>query len=315
MSGASPSRRTLLKFPAALAMSGGLAALQEARAAGASESGERSYELPTGTFHLQVDDFRMLCEIRGDGPLLIHQTGIWMFSSVATMAPLNEALAKHFTVLTMDCRGQGGSTLGGGSTNYSRAAADTARMMDVLDIEQAHFFGVSDGGCIQLELLLDFEERVASSTLCGTPYSHDAYTPALQATFRKWHEAMLTDSGDFFGLTDQPHSPETMAALKAQYAAVSPHPERFLEVMRGQRRCWATQPDVSLRRLAAIQRPVLVVKTNEDEYIPPAAFDALESAVPGATSITLDGMKHSPLTHAEEISTAIAEFTEKLASA
>ncbi|MEM6705208.1 MAG: alpha/beta hydrolase [Acidobacteriota bacterium] len=305
------SRRELLRLPAALAVSRGLVGIQEARAANA----ENSDELPAGTFHVRVDDFRMLCEIRGEGPLLIHQTGIWMFSSVATMAPLNNALARHFTVLTMDCRGQGGSTLGSGPTNYSRAAADTARMMDSLDIDEAHFFGVSDGGCIQLELLLDFEERVTSSALCGTPYSHDAYTPELQATFKRWHEAMLADSDDFYGLTNQPHSAAMMEALKSQYAAVSPHPERFLEVMRGQRRCWATEPDVSLRRLAAIQRPVLVLKTAEDEYIPEAAFDALAGAIPGSSSVTLDGMKHSPLTHGKEIATAVAEFTQTLDTA
>ena len=307
MSRSRHTRRTVLKLPAVLAAGGGLAVLQEARVAAAEEEG--TSELPGGTFHVQVDDFRMLCEIRGKGPLLIHQTGIWLFSSVATMTPLNDALAQHFTVLTMDCRGQGGSTLGSGPTNYSRAAADTARLMDALSIEQAHFFGVSDGGCIQLELLLNFEERVASSTLCGTPYSHDAYTPELRASFAKWHEAMLADSDDFYGLSPEPYTAEAMAALKSQYTAVSPHPERFLEVMKDQRRCWATEPDVSTRRLAAIRRPVLVIKTADDEYIPLTAFDALQNAIPGARSVTFDGMKHSPLTHAGELAGAIAEFT------
>ncbi len=304
------SRRDILRLPAALALTGGLAGIQAARAAGAESAPSGS--LPTGQFHVQVDDFRMFCEVRGEGPLLIHQTGIWLFSSVKTMVPMNEALAKHFTVLTMDCRGQGGSTLGKGATNYSRAAADTARMMDALDIDQAHFFGVSDGGCIQIELLLNFAERVTSSTLCGTPHSHDAYTPALQATFKKWHAAMRANSDDFYGLSEEPYSPQAMDALQAQYAAVSPHPERFLEVLRGQRRCWATEPDVSLRRLAAIQRPVLVVSTPADEYIPKAAFDALENAIPGARSVVFEDLRHSPLTHADQIAEAMASFTREV---
>ena len=278
----------------------------------ASAAASVAGELPDGEIEVDVDDFRMFGKVEGEGPLLIHQTGIWTFSAVAMLAPINAALAKHFTVLTMDCRGQGASTLGEGPTTYSRAAADTARLMDVLDIDNAHFFGVSDGGCIQLELLLDFEERVRSSTLCGTPYSHDAYTPELQATFKKWHEAMLADSDDFYGLTDVPHSPEVLEAMRAQYAAVSPHPEKFIEVMKGQRRCWATEPDVSLRRLTAIRRPVLVVSTAADEYIPKSAFDALEDAIPGSQSVSFDDMTHNPLTHADQIAAAMVEFTSEV---
>ena len=298
------SRRKVLQLPAALALSAGLAGIQAARAEKAAPG-----ELPSGEFHVDVDDFRMFCQVQGEGPLLIHQTGIWTYSSVATLAPMNEALAKHFTVLTMDCRGQGGSTLGNGPTTYSRAAGDTARLMDKLGIDDAHFFGVSDGGCIQLELLLDFEERVRSSTLCGTPYSHDAYTPQLQATFKKWHAAMLADSEDFYGLTDEPHTPEVLAAMRDNYAAVSPHPEKFIEVLKGQRRCWATEPDVSLRRLTAIKRPVLVVNSAADEYIPKAAFDALENAIPASQSIYFDDMKHNPLTHVSQITQAMVKFT------
>lgn len=301
------TRRKVLQLPAALAVGAGLAGVQAARAENAV-----SGELPRGEFYVDVDDFRMYCQVSGAGPLLIHQTGIWTFSSVKNLAPMNEALAKHFTVLTMDCRGQGASTLGAGPTTYSRAAADTARLMDKLGIENAHFFGVSDGGCIQLELLLDFEERVRSSTLCGTPYNHDAYTPELQATFKRWHAAMLADSNDFYGLTDQPHTPEVLEAMRAQYAAVSPHPEKYIEILKGQRRCWATEPDVSLRRLTAIRRPVLVVKTAADEYIPEAAFDALEEAIPGAQSVYFKDMPHNPLAYANQLTEAIASFTAQL---
>ena len=297
------SRRTILQIPAAMVLSGGFAAIRAALAD--SAEAEQPGTLPSGEFHVDVDDFRMFCKVAGEGPLLIHQTGIWVSSSVAMMAPMNAALAKHFTVLTMDCRGQGGSTLGNGPTTYSRAAADTARLMDALDIDKAHFFGVSDGGCIQLELLLDFEERVASSTLCGTPYSHVAYTPELRASFKKWHEAMLADSNDFYGLTEDPYTPDALEAMRAQYAAVSPHPEKFIEVMKGQRRCWATEPDVSLRRLTAIKRPVLVVNTAADEYIPKSAFDALEEAIPNSESIFFEDMAHLPFTHADRIAEAM----------
>ena len=165
----------------------------------------------------------------------------------------------------MDCRGQGGSTLGNGQTTDSRAAAATARMMGVLDIEQAHFFGASDGGCIRIGLLLDFD-----------------------------------------GLTDEPQPRAPMDAIRAKYAAESPQPEKFIEIVKGQRHCWATEPDVSLRRLSAIKRPVLVVSTRADECTPKTAFDALENAIPGARSVFFEDLEHMPLKDADRIAAALA---------
>lgn len=267
-----------------------------------------SAKLPEGKFYVDVDDFRMHCHVQGDGPLLIHQTGIWTFSSIDTLASINAELARYFTVLTMDCRGQGGSTLGNGPTTYSRAAVDTVRMMDALGIDNAHFFGISDGGCIQLELLLDFDDRVRSSTLCATPYSHDAYSPETRKTFERWRVEMLSDSEVFYGLSEQPLSTEVLAKMRENYAAVSPHPEKFIEVLKGQRRCWATEPDISLRRLSAVRRPVLIVKAGADEFIAKEAFDALESAIPGSQAIFFGDMSHNPQPHIKQVVDAMERF-------
>ena len=82
------TRRKSTATAAALAVGAGLAGVQAARAENAV-----SGELPRGEFYVDVDDFRMYCQVSGAGPLLIHQTGIWTFSSVKNLAPMNEALA------------------------------------------------------------------------------------------------------------------------------------------------------------------------------------------------------------------------------
>ncbi|MEM8987192.1 MAG: alpha/beta hydrolase [Pseudomonadota bacterium] len=296
------SRRSVIKLPIAAALSGATVGVASA-ASQAPSAG-----LQNGEFYAEVDDFRMSYEVRGQGPLLIHQTGVWTFDAKAMMRPLNEKLAEHFTVLTMDVRGQGRSSLGEGPTSYARAAADTVRLMDSLDIEKAHFFGVSDGGCIQLDLLLTFEDRVASSSLCGTPYSHDAYKPKIREALEAWRREMLEDSETFFGISE-PLKEEELEAMRTQYAQVSPHPELFIKVMKERRRCWSTEPDVSLRRLSAINRPVLVINAGADEYIPKTAFDALEQAIPDAKSVYFSDLKHVPFSHADQIARAVRKFT------
>ena len=303
------TRRRILQVPAALAVGSYAAGSQASEVAHGESVGLG--DLPRGEFYVDLDDIRMYCEVRGEGPLLIHQTGVWTVDSKLIMEPVDDALSKHFTVLTMDARGQGRTTLGKGPTTYTRVAADTTRLMDELKIDQAHFFGISDGGCIQLKLLLNFEERVKSASLCGTPYSHDAYTPAVKASFELWRQEMLADSEKHYGLDGEPQSVEALEQLRARYESVSPHPELFSNVMKERRRCWATEPDMSLKRLSAIQRPVLVINAGADEYIPKSAFDALEKAIPGSESVHYPDMTHVPYSHAVEIADAVAAFTSQ----
>ena len=87
--------------------------------------------LQPGVFTVAVDDIRIYAEVRGTGPLMILQNGMWLDSFTfhfggAFMA----ALAKYFTVLTFDPRGQGRTSAGSGAITYGRFAADTARLMD-----------------------------------------------------------------------------------------------------------------------------------------------------------------------------------------
>nr|WP_070959350.1 alpha/beta hydrolase [Hyphomonas sp. Mor2] len=264
--------------------------------------------LPRGDFYQDVGDIRIHYNIVGDGPMLIHQTGIWIVDWRTSVGAITEALSKHFTVLTMDPRGQGKTTLGSGPTTYGRLGSDTVRLMDALGIESAHFFGVSDGGCIQLQMLLDFEERIKSATLCGTPNTHESYTPLARTAFEAWRKEMLSDSDVFLDQFGNVMSDDFVNMLRAGYANASPNPERFLEVMKQQRRSWSTEPDISLKRLSAIRKRVLVITTDSDEFIPLSAMNAMASAIPGAETAFFEGMTHDPKPQMESIAERLAGF-------
>jgi|GEM_PF-2654058 len=309
------SRRTVMKLSTIAALVGCSAV--EGTPIDAKEATEdwNASELPRGDFYRDVDDVRMHFNITGEGPLLIHQTGIWLAHWRTILAPVTEALSEHFTVLTMDARGQGKSSIGGGMITYSRLAADTVALMDELNIEAAHFFGVSDGGCIQLELLLNYEERVKSCSMCGTPNDHDAYYPEVQASFAKWRDEMLADSDVLLGFDGEPLSELMLGAQKLAYGAVSPHPERFLEVAKQQRRSWSTEPDVSLRRLSAVKKPTLILTTDADEYIPLSAMDAMAQAIPECKAVFLEGMTHNIIPRMSDVSAAVSAFITDVDSA
>ncbi|MDB9724462.1 alpha/beta hydrolase [bacterium] len=270
---------------------------------------EQKKLLADGAFYQAVGDIQMFCEVRGEGPLIIHQTGAWLGSFVDSWIPaLVDALSKHFTVLTFDARGQGKTTLGSGPISYGRFAADTIGLMDALDIPCAHFIGHSDGGCVQLDLLLNFSERIKTATLLGTAYNHSAYSQSLQLTFDVWLDEVKSGSTHFSDMTGVPHTLESLQTINQLYLSCAPEPDKWEEVMRQNRRCWATEPDISLRQLAAIERPVLVINAGKDPYIPTESMQQLASAIPNAECLHLPEMTHDVTPFVNDIALAVSNF-------
>ena len=302
------SRRHLIKAAGILAL-----APTVTQAGGSQNKTIKTHAaLPRGKFFQQVGDITMYCEVSGQGPLIILQTGAWMTSSIDNtqwpMRPWIDELSKHFTVLTFDARGQGKTTLGQGPISYGRFAADTVRLLDVLGIKSAHFIGHSDGGCVQLDLLLHFSDRVKSSTLVGTPNNHQAYSQSLQTAFDISFKEMLAGNGVFVDLQGQPYTPQAWDAMRRDYAVYSSHPDQFEEVMRQNRRCWATEPNISIKQLACIERPVLVINSGKDPFIPTESLQILAASIPGAERFDIPELTHDISPFIKEVSKAAADF-------
>lgn len=280
-----------------------------------------SVALSPGSFTAMVDDIELYCEVRGTGPLMVLQNGIWLDTLTNSFAvPFMNALAQHYTVLTFDGRGQGRSTAGRGPTTYARFASDTVRLMDTLGVDKAHFIGHSDGGCIQLNLLLDFCDRVKSSTLIGTAYSHAAYEEPIKSLFSEWFsqavqgvDLKLPELEGENSLKELRKSFEDdLEGLRKTYEEVSPHPQRFEEMRLQKKKCWATEPNISLRQLARIDRPVLVIDAGKDPFIPSEQFKILADTIPAAQRVYFADMTHDITPYFAEIAKAANEFTQEL---
>ena len=299
------SRRQLIKGAAALSLGSGLSSCSSV-----SEIGDTP-KLQNGDFLIEVDDIKMYCEVSGQGPLLINQTGVWLSSIAgedALLRPWINELTKHFRVLSFDARGQGKTTLGDGPISYGRLAADTVRLMDALNIPSAHFFGHSDGGCIQLELLLHFSDRVKSATLAGTPPNHQSYVPSLREAFDRWFKDATADNAQFRDLEGSPLSSDALNEMRQYYANNSPHPEKFEKVMRQQRRCWSTEPNISFKQLSIINKPVLVINAGSDPYIPTESMQTMAAAIPNAERVDYPDLTHDLTPFMGDIASAVADF-------
>ncbi|HAT39064.1 alpha/beta fold hydrolase [Polynucleobacter necessarius] len=78
------------------------------------------------------------------------------------------ALVDRYRVLRDDKRGHGGSGVSAGPYSIAQLADDAVGLLDVLEIEKAHFMGLSIGGMIGQQLGARYPERILSVSLCNT---------------------------------------------------------------------------------------------------------------------------------------------------
>jgi pimeloyl-ACP methyl ester carboxylesterase len=106
-----------------------------------------------------VPGARLHCEVRGAGPLLLV-VGSPMGSH--EFAPFADALATDYTVVTLDPRGHGRSTIENpdDDTTVDQRADDLLGILDALGAESADVFGSSGGAVTGLALVTHHPTRV-----------------------------------------------------------------------------------------------------------------------------------------------------------
>jgi pimeloyl-ACP methyl ester carboxylesterase len=115
--------------------------------------------LPITTHSVPVEGARLHYEVRGNGPLLLV---IGSPMAAAEFAPLAEALAGDYTVVTHDPRGYAASTVDDPDAPCSveRRADDVNAILDDLGAESADLFGSSGGAVTGLALVTRYPGRI-----------------------------------------------------------------------------------------------------------------------------------------------------------
>ncbi|ADB35955.1 alpha/beta hydrolase fold protein [Kribbella flavida DSM 17836] len=179
---------------------------------------------------------------------------------------------------------------------------DPVGILDALGIGRAHVAGLSMGGGIAQQLVLDFPDRVRSLTLIATSPLGDDLPPAadrIKAAFAT--EATPTDWSDPDAAVD------ALIAAEKLYAGTLPYDEparralvramiaRTTDLESAMTNHWILPDDDTppLRpRLGEIRVPVLVLHGTEDPLFPPAHGEALAREIPDARLVLLGGAGH-----------------------
>ena len=227
----------------------------------------------------------------GSGPALLFLHGGWGYEAY----PIEiGALTAAHTVVIPNRSGYGGSSpLAAWPPDFHYCAAlETVAVLDSLGIEEAVWWGHSDGAVIAAMAAIHTPYRVKAVVLEALHYFADK--PGSRAFF----ERMATD-------------PDSFSASIRRTLASEHGPDQWRTTLRLDGRAWldladgAATPVANLYgdRLAEVQMPALVVHGGQDPRSEPGELEAILDALPQSRLSFHPAAGHCP--HAESSKDAV----------
>ncbi|MBI5300565.1 MAG: alpha/beta fold hydrolase [Chloroflexi bacterium] len=236
-------------------------------------------------------------EIHGAGTPLVLIAGVgygnWFWHKIVP------GLAKHFQVITFDNRGAGESDKPAGPYTIAQMGADTAGLLDALDITRANVLGHSLGGFIAQELMVTRPDLVAKLILASTNFGGSQVIPITPEAMR-----VLTDrSGDpaelvkrGIALATAPGFAErqTQTAQELlQYRFTNPvPPAQYAAQVAAGAGTMAYTDEIVNARMRAIQAPTLILFGEFDRVVPPGNAELMARKIVDARVVILPGVGH-----------------------
>jgi pimeloyl-ACP methyl ester carboxylesterase len=223
-------------------------------------------------------------------------------------------LTDRYRITTFDNRGVGRSSTPEGPFRIADFAADTAGLMDALELERPHLVGSSMGGAIAQELALAHPERIRSLVLNGTWCRGDRF---LHEIFRNWMwSAEKADSIRDFLVTvnlwcfspriwNEGTMDEWIDAAEA-----SPYAQSVDAFCRSAQ---ALIEHDTADRIGAIDAPTLVTVGELDLCLPARFSEAIVERIPNSRLAVIPGSGHQPFQEfPDDYNRLLSEFWQSL---
>jgi pimeloyl-ACP methyl ester carboxylesterase len=208
-----------------------------------------------------------------------------------------EGLAGRANAVALDLPGHGASR-GEGMDSIEGYAKAVAEFTQALGVPRPIPCGLSMGGAIAQQLLLDYAETYCAGVLIGTG-ARLRVMPIILKTIQENFSAYI-DS--FLAFAASPKTdPARLRQIAEATAGTSP------QVALGDfKACDAF--DV-MERLPSIRVPVLVITSQDDRLTPPKYGIFLEEKIPGASRVHIRDAGHlAPAEKPEEVNRAVLDF-------
>ncbi len=243
---------------------------------------------PDGGGYVERGGVRIAWERYGSGQRAVLLAPTWEIAHSRMWKCQIPFLARRFTVITYDPRGNGRSDRPAVVSAYDRAqrALDTEAVLDAAGIERAtvvSWCGAED----DLAFAVEHPERIEALVLIA---------PDLLLT-QTPNEAMYDSISDWGGF------------LEAFFARVftEPHSTKQIEdgiewgmatdaetILRGLDAAWNNDAEHARALLARVQCPTLIIQGSDDEIAGPARGPAVAAELQNARLVIFDGSGHGP---------------------
>ncbi|HEX4759880.1 MAG TPA: 3-oxoadipate enol-lactonase [Thermoleophilaceae bacterium] len=241
-----------------------------------------------------------------DAPVVVLSNSLG--ANLEMWAPQVPPLSVPFRVLRYDQRGHGQSPIPPGPYDIPDLGRDVLDLLDRLEIEQAHFCGLSLGGMTGMWLAANAPERIERLVLACTT-SHYGDPELWQARIEAVREGgteSIAEAGieRWFTRGFREREPATAERFRQMIAATDD--EGYIE-------CCAAVDRLDERAdLPKIEAPTLIIAGAEDTAAPPDPHSMLLAAeIPGARLEVLDDAAHlANVEQPETVTNLILEHLE-----
>jgi len=250
---------------------------------------------------VRVNEIRMYYEVHGEGFPLVMIHGL--SANLDWWEPrMVQEFSKRFMTVMFDNRGAGRSDVSDARYTMRLFADDTAALMDALGISRAHVLGISMGGAIAQELVLNYPQKVERLVLCSTYCGG----PQLIRASEEVRRLLMTDrsAAARSAVTEGfvKNNPDVVQAVRQRVLRAPISDEAY------RRQSNAISEFGSYDRLPQIRAPTLILCGRKDILVPPENGSVLAEAIPGAKLVYLERSGHALLEDMDEVVKTVTGF-------
>jgi len=239
--------------------------------------------------HASINGIRMIYDVAGAEdafPIVLHHP---LATNLSIWDEITPVLAARYRVIRFDARGHGQTEAPKGPYTFETLSADVVALMDHLEIERAHYLGLSMGGMVGQYLGLDHPGRFASLQLVSTS------SRIPDEARHMWVDRVTVAREKGMASQVAPAMQRWVTEANRQKPALVARLSRMIETTPLEGYAGWCQAIGGLNvtdRLKAITLPTQVIVGIEDPATPPAAAKAIHEQIKGSTLVQMPGTAH-----------------------